>query len=185
MALNASAVRIGISGAVYVAPTTTAAPTTSTIALNAAFVDLGYVSSDGVEENYDSKKTDIEAWQNGVIVRSVESGGTATLKFTLIETKGKVLEAFHKTSTVAVVSAGQWKIDVKASGSDPRSWVLDVVDGAKHIRLYVPTGEIFDRGAIKYANDQEIGYDVTVTCYPDANNVLLTKFSDDSLWGYS
>jgi len=178
-------VRVGITGEMSVAPVATAAPTTSTSSLNAAFVGLGYVSEDGVTETYDDTVEDIVAWQNATVVRSTTTESKATLQCTLIETKGEVLELFHKGSSVEVVSAGQWKIDVLAPTSDPRAFVLDVLDGTKHIRIYVANGEVTERGEIVYANGQPVGYDVTITCYPDSSGVVLTKFSDDASWGYS
>lgn len=185
MALLAAAVRVGITGEMYVAPVGTAAPTTSVSALNASFIGLGYVSEDGVTESYDDTIEDLVAWQNATVVRSVTTESKATLQLTLIETKGEVLELYHKGSAVAVVSAGQWKIDVEAGQADPRAFVIDVLDGTKHIRIYVANGEVTERGEIVYANGEAIGYDITITCYPDSNNVVLTKFSDDTNWGYS
>lgn len=187
MALLAAAVRIGITGEAYVADSgaTVTAPTSSVSTLDTDLVGLGYISEDGVEESYDDTIEDIVAWQNATVVRSTTTSSKATLKFTLIETKGQVLETYHKGSTVAVVSAGQWKIDVKAGQTDRRVWVLDVLDGSKHLRIYVADGEVTEREPITYANGEPIGYGITLTCYPDSNNVVLTKFSDDTNWGYS
>jgi hypothetical protein len=185
MSLLSGAVRVGVTGELSVAPVGTAAPTTSTSSLNASFIGMGYVSEDGVTESYDETIEDIIAWQNATIVRSATTQSKATLQMTLIESKGKVAELFHKTSTVAVVSAGQWKMDVKAPSADPRAFVLDVIDGSKHIRIYVANGEVTERGEIVYANGEPIGYDITITCYPDSSNVVLTKFTDDTNWGYS
>lgn len=185
MTLNAAAVRVGITGELYAGAVGTAAPTTSVSVLNAAFVGMGYVSEDGVTETYDDTIEEIVAWQNATVVRSNTTESKATLQLVLIETKGKVLELYHKGSTVAAVSAGQWKIDVKAPTPDERAFVLDVIDGSKHLRFSIPRGEVQDRGEIVYANGEPIGYDVTIVCYPDSNNVVLTKFSDDANWGYS
>jgi len=185
MALLAAAVRVGVTGELSVAPVGTAAPTTSVSSLNASFVGLGYVSEDGVTESYDDTVEEIVAWQNAVVVRSNTTQSKATLQMRLIETKGKTLELFHKASAVAVVSAGQWKIDVEGPQSDPRAFVLDVIDGTKHLRIYVANGEVTERGEIVYANGEAVGYDITITCYPDSNNIVLTKFSDDTNWGYS
>ena len=184
MSLLADNVRVGVTGELNVAPVGTTAPTTSVSALNAAFVGLGYVSEDGVTESYDDTVEDIVAWQNATVVRSTTTESKATLQCTLIETKGEVLELFHKGSAVSVVSAGQWKIDVEAPSSDPRAFVFDVLDGTKHIRIYIPSGEVTERGEIVYANGEPIGYDLTITAYP-INGVVLTKFSDDASWGYS
>lgn len=185
MSLLAAAVRVGVTGELYVAPTSTAAPTTSVSALNASFIGLGYVDEDGVTEAYDETVEDIVAWQGARVVRSTTTESKATLSCRLIETKGETLELYHKGSSVSVVSSGQWKIDVVAPTPDPRSFVFDVLDGTKHIRIYVPNGEVTERGEIVYANGEPIGYEITITCYADANGIVLTKFSDDANWGYS
>jgi len=184
MTTLADNVRVGITGELNVAPVGTAAPTTSVSSLDTAFVGLGYVSEDGVTESYEDTVEDIVAWQNATVVRSTTTESKATLALTLIETKGEVLELFHKGSSVEVVSAGQWKIDVVAPEADPRAFVLDVIDGSKHIRIYVANGEVGERGEIVYANGEPIGYEITITCYP-VDGVVLTKFSDDASWGYS
>lgn len=185
MALNTAAVRVGITGELYAGATATAAPTTSVSALDAGFIGNGYVSDNGVTETYEDTVQDIVAWQNATIVRAITTASKATLKCTLIETKGKVLELYHKGSTVAVVSAGQWKMDVKQPQPDRRSFVFDVLDGTKHLRIYIAQGEVTERGPLVYANGEPIGFEITITCYPDANSVVLTKFSDDANWGYS
>lgn len=184
MSLLADNVRVGVTGELNVAPVGTAAPTTSVSALNASFIGLGYVSEDGVTETYEDTVEDIVAWQGATVVRSTTTESKATLQLTLIETKGETLELYHKGSAVEVVSAGQWKIDVLAPTADPRAFVLDVLDGTKHIRIYVPSGEVSDRGEIVYANGEPVGYDITITAYP-VDGVVLTKFSDDASWGYS
>jgi len=184
MTTLADNVRVGITGELSVAPVGTTAPTTSVSSLNASFVGLGYVSEDGVTETYEDTVEDIVAWQGATVVRSTTTESKATLSLTLIETKGEVLELFHKGSAVAVVSSGQWKIDVVAPTADPRAFVLDVIDGSKHVRIYVARGEVTERGEIVYANGEPIGYEVTITCYP-VSGIVLTKFSDDASWGYS
>jgi hypothetical protein len=184
MSLLADNVRVGITGELNVAPVGTTGPTTSVSALDAAYEGLGYVSEDGVTETYDDTIEEIIAWQGAVVVRATTTESKATLQCVLIETKGAVLELFHKGSTVEVVSAGEWKIDVLAPTSDPRAFVFDVLDGTKHIRIDIPRGEVTERGEIVYANDEPVGYDVTITAYPVAG-VVLTKFSDDASWGYS
>ena len=185
MSLLPAAVRIGVTGEVNVAQVGSTAPTDATTALDAAFTGLGLVSEDGVTESWDDSVDNIKAWQNNMIVRAQTTDSVATFQFVMIETKGKTIEAYYKGSTITATGLGKWKIDVKGAQSDPRAWVIDVVDATKHYRIYVPTGEITERGEIVYSNGEPIGYDVTLTCYADANGVLFTKFADDANWGYS
>ncbi|MFI6496912.1 hypothetical protein [Nonomuraea typhae] len=188
MTLDAAKVRVAVTGAVYAGPTSSTAPTSATSSVAATFNDMGYVSEDGVTEAYDEDVQDIQAWQGGAIVRTLISSSKATLQFTMIETKASVLELYHKGSTVETIGANSYKIDVETPDVDRKSFILDVLDGAKHIRLYVRDGEVTERGEITYVNDDTISYNVTVTCYPvsvGGKNVVLTKFSDDINWTYS
>lgn len=182
MALDATQVRIGITGEVYRGTLAAAAPTSSVSALPSDYEGLGYVSEDGVTENWDDSVDNIVAWQNATTVRASTTESTASLSFTLIQTNGVVLETFHRGSTMVQPTAGNFRLDVKPVTADPRKWVLDVIDGTKHTRIFVGNGEITERGEIVYQNGEAVGYPVTIQCYPDANGNLMQKFSDDTAW---
>jgi hypothetical protein len=181
MTLNSANVRIGITGELYKAPTGTPRPANSTAALNAAYVGQGYVSEDGVTESPDETVERVTAWQGGAVVRSTTTEATVTISLTLIETKASVLETYHKGSAVASLGGGQYKIDVKPPTEKREQYILDVLDGTKHLRFDIPDGEVTERGEITYATAEAIAYPVTITCYP-VNGVLYTKYSDDAAW---
>ena len=181
MTLDATEVRVAISGQLYKAPLGSTAPTDSTSPLAAAYVGLGYVSEDGVTEGWDDSVDQIVAWQNATTVRSATTESTGTLGLTLIQTNADVLEAYYRGSSVTG-GGGAFQLDVKPIVADPSAWVLDVVDGLKHIRIYVGNGEITERGDIMYKSGEPIGYEITISVYPDANGNLMQKFSDDIAW---
>lgn len=185
MSLLQDAVRVGITGELFAAPTGTTRPADSTESLDAAYTGMGYVSEDGVTETHEDTVEDIIAWQKATVVRSVRTESLMRLAMNLIETKGEVLELYHPGSQVEVVGSGQWKLEVPVPTTDRRQFVLDVIDGTKHLRIDVPAGEVTERGAITYANGDPIGYQVTITCYPTAAGILAVKYSDDPNFGYS
>ncbi len=182
MTLNATNVRVGITGEVYRGTLASPAPTTAVSVLDTTFKGLGYISEDGVTENWDDSVDNIVAWQNATTVRASTTESTASLSFMLIETTGIILETFHRGSTMAQPTAGNFRLDVKPVTADPRKWVLDVLDGSKAVRIYVGNGEITERGEIVYQNGEPVGYPITITCYPDANGNLMQKFSNDTAW---
>jgi len=186
MALDATDVRVGVSGAVYVGSSTATLPTTAAGTIDSSLTDVGYISEDGVTETYEDETTEITAWQNGAVVRRLITSSQCSLAFTMIESKAKVLELFHKGSTVVSDGAGGHKINVLAPGTDRRRFVLDVVDGTDVIRVVVHNGEVTERGEIAYKSDEAVGYPVTVTCYPATvggdDNVVLTKLSNAAGW---
>lgn len=187
MALDPDNVRVALTGAVYTAPKGTEAPTDATSPFGEDWQDLGYLSDDGVEEAYADDVTDIVAWQGGAIVRKVISGTDATFSFTCIETNKTVLELYHKGSTVETTPGlggdpDVHSMDVKVAQPDRRAFAFDVVDGDEHIRIIIPDGEVTERGAIVYQNAEPIGYELTITAYPDSSGVLCTKLSNSASW---
>lgn len=171
MALDSDNVRVAVSGAVYVAPTGTTAPTDSSTALNAAFTDLGYVSADGIAETIDRSTNQIRAWQNGSLVREVTSEGTYTVSMTFLETNQDVLELYYG----ATITGGALDGDPTTTGGR-KSFVIDVVDGATVERTYIPSGEITAVGERTLASGEAIGYNVTITAYADAGSTTFKKF---------
>lgn len=171
MALSADNVRVAVTGGIFVAPTGTALPTTPDTALNVAFDDLGYVSEDGVTEAQDTEVTDFRAWQNGDVVRKVQTSHDLTYSFTLIETKTEVLEEFYGPLNGGVV-------EITGDQLERKSWVIDVVDGDHEIRIVIPDGQVTERGEVTYATAEMIAYPVTVTCYPDDSAVKAYIYRD-------
>lgn len=181
MALVASEVRVAITGEMFSAPSGTTQPTNAETALSASFLGHGFISEDGVTESWDDSVDNIVAWQNAVVVRAARSSSVATFNFKLIQTRGSNLELYYVGSTVEA-NGGEWKIAVVPANSDPRVFAFNLVDGDKIARISIGNGEVTERGDIVYKNGEAIGYEVTVTAYPDDNGVLFTKFSNDAAW---
>ena len=171
MALDSANVRVAVSGAVYVAPTGTTAPTDSSTALNAAFTDLGYVSADGIAESIDRTTNQIRAWQSGSLVREVTSEATYSVTMTFLETNQDVLELYYGST----ITGGALDGDPTTSGGR-KSFVIDVVDGNTVERTYIPSGEITAVGERTLASGDAIGYNVTITAYADGGSTTFKKF---------
>ena len=170
MALDSDNVRVAVTGAVYVGPTTASAPTSSSTALT-DFTDLGYVSADGITETIDKTTSQIRAWQGGALVREVVSEGTYSVTLTFIETKLEVLELYFGST----ITDGELDGDPTASGGR-KSFVMDIVDGSIIERTYIPAGEVTAVGERTLASGEAVGYNVTITAYADTDNVTFKKF---------
>ncbi len=171
MALDSDNVRVAVTGAVYVAPTGSTPPSFSDDALDGAYLDLGYVSADGITEAIDKSTTQIRSWQDGSLVREIVSDGTYTLSLTFIETNEEVVELYYGNA----LSSGELGIDPRATGGR-QSFVVDVIDGTSIERTYIPAGEITSVGERTLASGEAIGYEVTITAYADADQDVATKF---------
>lgn len=183
MSTSSANVNVAVTGAVYGtangdAPTP---PTTAISTLDVLFADLGYISDNGITEAYNDTTTEIKAWQGGTIVRTVISASKATIKFMMIENKREAAELFHKGSVVVSDGSTGYRMDVMVPSPDRRKFVLDIIDGNDHLRIYIADGEVSNRSDITYKSDTQIGYEVEITMYPVAG-VVCTKFSDKASW---
>ena len=173
MALSADSVVVGITGRVYVGPTSTAAPTASDTTLAAGFTDLGYVSTDGVSFTTDRATNQIRAWQNADLVREVVTEGTVTYSFMLMESNQDAIETYFG----ATMTGGKITLDPTTTGGR-KSFVLDVVDGTKVIRHYIPAGEVLTVEPQTIANGEAVGYGITVTAYMTAGRAVDIFYSE-------
>lgn len=165
MALDASKVRVAVTGEVSVGATTATAPTGTSGALT-GFTGLGYVSEDGVTESRERSTEDIKAWQNGAVVRTLVTEGKLTYQLALIETKKETVELAYGTTVTQSATDGNYVI-VPTNTGGRKSFVIDIIDGAQIKRIYIPEGEITEVGETVYANGEAIGYEVTIAAYPN------------------
>lgn len=177
MAANAENVLVAVTGSVYVGSTTVPLPTNSTTSPNVGFLELGYLSDDGITEATDVDSDEIVAWQNGTVVRRTITSQAKTFEFTMIETRKAVLEFVRPGSTVSG-STGAYSMSVGAISAQRKALVFDILDGTTHLRKVVPNCEITDFGDVEYANGEPIGYPVTVTAYPDDTDVVYYEYTD-------
>lgn len=163
------------AGGVYIAPTGTAGPTDTTVALNVAFKAAGYISEDGLTESADRSTDKIKAW-GGDTVKVVQTDFSLTYSFTFLESLNTdVLKAVYGsgtgivTNTAATTTAGSlWAVKVNGDVLPHASFVFEVKDGSSRIRIHVPDGQVTSVGEITYNNSDVIAYNVTVEAYRDA-----------------
>lgn len=165
MATNSANVRVAVTGEISVGATTATAPTSTSSALT-GFTGLGYVGEGGVTETRERSTEDLKAWQNADTVRTVITESVLSYTFQLIETNEATLELFYGAAATLGVSDGNIKV-VPASTGGRKSFVIDVVDGAELVRIYIPQGEVSEVGDVVYASNEPIGYEVTIRAYPD------------------
>jgi hypothetical protein len=174
------------TGAIRVAPLGTAAPTSATSALNASFVDLGYVGADGFVEKND-RKTDNKRAFGGKVVKVLQSEFNATVEVTLLEsTNAEVLKAVFGSSNVTVTDAtAQHGVQVTVKKNSKRlphmSWVIDTTDSEMDAfyRNYIPDGKVTSVGDIKIVHTDTIEYKLVIECFEDANGDNIVTFTDD------
>lgn len=169
---NSSFVSVGkpkIGGGVFVAPLGTTLPTNATTTLTSAFINLGYISEDGVTNSGVDAGTDITAW-GGDVVLNVAGANADTFTMTFIESVNvSVLKEVYGQSNVTDVS-GNITVKANKTALSARCWVIDMImNGNVPHRIVIPHGTITERGEIVYKDDEPIGYEVTILAAPDAS----------------
>lgn len=163
MALNADNVSVAVTGACSYAPAGSTGPIDATTTLDAAFLDVGYISTDGVTETRDRSTNDIVAWQNSEVVRSVITESSLSVQFVMIETNKASVELFYG----ATVSGTDGSIEVRPGSTGGRKMVVvDYVDGEDLVRLFLPNAEVQEVGDQALTSGDAVGYDVTIKGYP-------------------
>lgn len=164
MANDASKVRVAVTGAIFKGPTTATAPTGTSGAPAAGFVDLGFIGEDGVEITLPGSGdvTPIKAWQDGTTVRVIRtpSEDNPTWKFVMLETTLNTVETYFGVDVTQTATEGSFEYSVTNRAHE--SFIVDVIDGAELIRDYIPYGVVTEVEAITLANSEPIGYGVTV-----------------------
>lgn len=176
-ATNVSTGKPKVSGGVWVAPLGSTLPTDATTALDAAFVCLGYVSEDGLENANEMDVSDIKAWGGNIVYRSLTEL-TDNFSLALIESESEdVLKNVYGDTNVTSDLEGNITVNIKAEDPQEKVWVFELtLRGGRAKRIVIPDGAVTSRESITYNDSDAIAYGITVSAYPDANNVTHKEY---------
>ena len=169
-ASNVTAGKPKVVGAISIAPVGTTLPTDATTALDNAFVNLGYVSEDGLTNANSRENDDIKAW-GGDTVLSIQTDKSDTFSTVFIEALNvNVLKAFYGDANVTGDLTNGITIKSNADELTEHSWVIDMImRGGVLKRIVIPSGKITATEDVVYSDSAAVGYGVTITAYPDAS----------------
>lgn len=174
------------TGAIRVAPLGTTGPTSATSALDAAFIDLGYVGVDGFTEKND-RKTDNKRSFGGKVVKVLQSEFNASIEVTLLEsTSADVLKTVFGASNVTVTAATSTHgVQVTVKKNSKRlphlAWVIDTTDSELNAfyRNYIADGKVTTVSDIKIAHTDTIEYKLMIEAFESADGDNIVTFTDD------
>ena len=165
---NVTAGKPNVSGAIYYAPLGTTLPDDTTDALT-SFKELGYASEDGVTNTNSPESEVIRAWGEDVVL-TVQNSKDDTFQLKLIEALNtEVLKAVYGSGNVTGTLVTGVSVTANADEAKANSWVIDMImrdNTAK--RIVIPNGKITELGDIVYADNEAVGYEITITCLPDS-----------------
>ena len=145
-----------------------ALPTDATTALT-AFVEGGYISEDGVTESQERDVEKVKAW-GGDTIRVLQNEHTKTFAFTFAEMGNiDVLKLVYGDENVKTGADGAVEILHNSKTLPHKSFVIEVLDGDKKIRKFIPDGQIIETGELQLVHSGIMSMEVTIEAFPDAD----------------
>lgn len=171
---NVAAGKPKVGGAIFRAPIGTTLPTDATTPLGAAFKCIGYCSEDGLVESESRDVDEIKAWGGDVVGRP-QTGYAKNFQFTAIETNVEVLKARYGDRNVTGTDSAA---TIKHTSDELPNccWVFELVLGNRIQRKVVPNGSVTETGDITYNGQDPIGYDMTLSTFPDSSSVYVYDY---------
>lgn len=181
--LDATQVRVGVTGKLLVAPVGTTAPANTSGGWPAGWVDLGYGEDGGppaeVRPNQTTK--DFKGWQDYYPVRTVSTDRAMEWIFKLIQKSGTNLKLAFGGGTITSLGGGDYKfVPPAASFVDERAFGLEVTDGSIIDRFVLTRGLVSALAPVQFRKDDIVKFDLTIKALaPPSGSDPWTLISND------
>ena len=155
------------TGAIFIAPIGTTAPTDAKTSLDVAFKCVGYVSEDGVTNAIKTDSTPVKAW-GGDAVLTAQTSREETFKFKMIEANEVSLEQAYGKGNVAKEPVSGL-ITIKHNSKEKSNYIYAIELILSDNKIVMPYGKVIELGDVAYKDDEAIGYEVTLSAAPDSS----------------
>ncbi|GAA1221503.1 hypothetical protein GCM10009665_09640 [Kitasatospora nipponensis] len=164
---NAGEIRVAGSGRILVAPVGTTAPVDTTAAWGAAWLDLGYTSTDGIKVTKKDKIEPVHTWQSGSTARLIYAERDLKVKFQMLQVNGETLPLFLGGDSLAQTAptSGIYQYNM-ATGpvSNEKALGIEFTDGSAIIyRFIIARGQVTDTEDLALSRTAAIKLGVTFT----------------------
>lgn len=161
-----------VGGHVYRAPLGSTIPTDATTALNSAFVDMGYISEDGVTNSNSPEADVINDW-GGTPVLRIQTSKDDTFKLKFISAENvEVQKMVYGSTNVTGTISGTNGLAVTANAKELEDYIYVIemiARGNVAHRVVIPSARPTEIGDIVYKSNEVVGYDVTLGCTADTS----------------
>lgn len=166
---------VSIGGGIAFAPAGTTPPNAANTALASAFINVGFVSTDGVTRNISVDSQVVNAW-GGAVAAVLSGAKTETFKFKVIEAYNTDLLKMIYGNATGTLDSGI-TVTSNSFAQEEHVWVVTMleVDGNGH-RIVIPKGIITEIGDIVYVDNDVTGYEITITAMGDENGVTAYDY---------
>lgn len=183
MAKNAAKTRSLVGYTVAVGPTGTTLPTDTTTALDAALVDVGYVSSDGFTKGRQENVSEVFD-AAGTLVRTFRSQASRTFTFTALESNATV-KALEEPGATVTVGTGITTRVIKDAPPARKAMVLELEDTDTDglsitTRIAIPEAEITPTGEPVWVDGQIVGYQFQAKTIKQSDGTHYTEIESDA-----
>lgn len=171
-------------GLAWFAPEGTTAPVDDSGALNAAFLDAGGISEEGITLAMNESNKKIKFYGSQLSQRTIITDQETTFQMKFMESNPVSLAVYWRKALGSISPAvGTGKFALTHGSHEARyySAVFDVIDGTKRLRFYVPRFEVTNRENLSIGNGNEISWGATLTAYPVAGVAVQMFFAIPSL----
>lgn len=181
MALDATEASVAVSGAISKVSDSTVITSALSDISGAGTINYGYANSDGVTVSTDRSTNKIVAWQNSAVVRTTATEATAKYKFTLLQNTREARELYYGSAEDTTNGKIAWNPSKMPRGR----FVIDYLDseyegdesGVLYGRHDIKRGQVSEIGDMQYKNGEPIGFEITVTAYPDSTGVVADVYT--------
>ena len=177
--MNAEQVTVGsaaATGAIYVAPTTTALPTDATTALS-GFTLLGFTSDAGVQISESSSNNAIHAWEGRIEVYNTTTEYTEQVSFTPIQCNADVAKLMWGDSNVTVDADGNILAKHHGKTMEPVHIVIETTPRTGIVKRYCQKSQLTSRGDSTMDGTQIDARQLTFNNLADENGVTCYEYT--------
>lgn len=177
--LNPTAVRVGVTGKVFVGPLGTTLPEDVTTPLNAAFESVGFISEDALIESLSITTERLRAWQRPVGLRTLTTEVEWTFQFGMLETSPLVLDLYYGGAETTVDAGVATTGILSWPTSTQRAMVVEIEDGDVITRYAIPVVEIGEREEVNHSNTEGTIWGVTVNVMGSDLDEMAFRYTND------
>lgn len=190
MSVNSKNVFIGApdqatTGAILSGPETDAVPEGIDDFEFDSLAESGYVNEDGVTITPSESTETIKDWALNII-RTILTEFTGTIAWTHLELSVGALKNYMGDENVEVVEATedhgkQTRSAVAGKVRPIKAWYFKIKDGDRRIVVFVPHGQVTERGEIPLTASGAVTLPVTLSTYPDTDGNSIYIYTDDGV----
>ena len=175
---DASRIAVGaslVTGAIFVAPTTTPLPDDGTSELS-GYECLGFTSDDGIVISESSSNNSLRVWEGRTEVRNTRTEYTETISFTPVECNAEVAKLLWGSGHVTVDGeTGSLKIEHHGQTMDPIHIVIETVPFEGAVARYCSKAQLTERGDMTGNGQDYSGRQATMNCLA-VDGVTMTEY---------